>query len=63
MRRILLVNARRHTAVKRGSGGQKVSLDEVATVSRDGARRKRISISLPLVNSLESLVESGWRER
>src|SRR5438477_11194042 len=32
MRRILRDNARQHTAAKRGSGGQKVSLDDVATL-------------------------------
>lgn len=37
MRRILLDNARRHSAAKRGSGGQKLSLDEVGTIgSNDG---------------------------
>jgi len=35
MRRILLDNARRHTAEKRGSGGAKVALDEVAEISVD----------------------------
>src|SRR5438046_711607 len=37
MRRILLDNARRHIAAKRGSGGQKISLDDVATLSTDAA--------------------------
>src|SRR5436190_3187488 len=44
MRRILLDNARRHTAAKRGSGGQKVSLDEVATLSRDTANESLIAL-------------------
>lgn len=44
MRRILLDNARRHTAAKRGSGGQKVSLDEVATLSRDAANESLIAL-------------------
>ena len=35
MRRILLDNARRHSSAKRGSGGAKVSLDEVAEISVD----------------------------
>src|SRR5215510_6648191 len=35
MRRILIERARSRHAVKRGSGGQKVSLDEVADVSGD----------------------------
>ena len=44
MRRILLDNARRHTAAKRGSGGQKVSLEEVATLSRDTANESLIEL-------------------
>ena len=44
MRRILLDNARRHTAAKRGSGGQKVSLEEVATLSRDTASESLIAL-------------------
>jgi RNA polymerase sigma factor (TIGR02999 family) len=44
MRRILLDNARRHTAAKRGSGGQKVSLDEVATLSTDAANESLIAL-------------------
>ena len=44
MRRILLDNARRHTAAKRGSGGQKVSLEEVATLSRDTANESLIAL-------------------
>jgi RNA polymerase sigma factor (TIGR02999 family) len=44
MRRILLDNARRHTAAKRGSGGQKVSLDEVATRSTDAASESLIAL-------------------
>ena len=48
MRRILLDNARRHTAVKRGSGGQKVSLDEVATVSGDAANESLIALDIAL---------------
>ena len=48
MRRILLDNARRHTAVKRGSGGQKLSLDEVATVSADAANESLIALDLAL---------------
>src|SRR5438477_3898604 len=44
MRRILLDNARRHTAAKRGSGGQKVSLDEVATVGRATANESLIAL-------------------
>ena len=35
MRRILLDNARRHRAEKRGSGDKKISLDDVAEVSAD----------------------------
>ena len=48
MRRILLDNARRHTAAKRGSGGQKISLDEAATVSRDAANETMIALDLAL---------------
>ena len=35
MRRILLDNARRHSSAKRGSGGARVSLDDVAEISAD----------------------------
>ena len=48
MRRILLDNARRHTAAKRGSGGQKLSLDEVATISGDAANESLIALDLAL---------------
>jgi len=48
MRRILLDNARRHTAAKRGSGGQKISLDEVASVSGEGANEALIALDFAL---------------
>jgi RNA polymerase sigma factor (TIGR02999 family) len=48
MRRILLDNARRHTAVKRGSGGQKLSLEEVASLSTDSANESLIALDLAL---------------
>ena len=48
MRRILLDNARRHTAAKRGSGGQKISLDDVATLSTDQANESLIALDLAL---------------
>ena len=48
MRRILLDNARRHTAAKRGSGGQKISLDDVASLSSDGANESLIALDLAL---------------
>jgi len=48
MRRILLDNARRHTAAKRGSGGQRISLDEVASVSREGANEALIALDFAL---------------
>jgi len=48
MRRILLDNARRHTAAKRGSGVQKISLDEVATLSGDSADESLIALDLAL---------------
>ncbi len=35
MRRILLDNARRHSSAKRGSGGAKISLDDVGEISTD----------------------------
>ena len=44
MRRILLDNARRHTAAKRGSGGQRVSLEEVATLSSNAANESLIAL-------------------
>jgi RNA polymerase sigma factor (TIGR02999 family) len=44
MRRILLDNARRHIAAKRGSGGQKISLDEVATLSTDAANESLLAL-------------------
>ena len=48
MRRILLDNARRHTAAKRGSGGQKISLDDVATLAGDAANESLIALDLAL---------------
>ncbi len=47
MRRILLDNARRHTAAKRGSG-QKFSLEEVATVSNGAANESLIALDIAL---------------
>jgi RNA polymerase sigma-70 factor (ECF subfamily) len=44
MRRILLDNARRHIAAKRGSGGQKISLDEVATLSIEAANESLLAL-------------------
>ena len=38
MRRILIDSARKHTAVKRGGGAEKVSLDEVAEISLEPDR-------------------------
>jgi RNA polymerase sigma factor (TIGR02999 family) len=57
MRRILLDNARRHTAAKRGSGGQKISLDEVATLSSDSANESLIALDLAL-QKLETIDEA-----
>src|SRR5438045_6251715 len=48
MRRILLDNARRHTAAKRGGGGQKVSLDEVANLTGDAANESLIELDKAL---------------
>ncbi|HSS21677.1 MAG TPA: sigma-70 family RNA polymerase sigma factor [Pyrinomonadaceae bacterium] len=47
MRRILLDNARRHTAAKRGSGG-KVSLEDVANLSGDTANESLIELDIAL---------------
>jgi RNA polymerase sigma factor (TIGR02999 family) len=44
MRRILLDNARRHTALKRGSGGPKVSLDEIASLPNGGTNESLIAL-------------------
>lgn len=60
MRRILLDNARRHTAAKRGSGGQKISLDDVATLSTDGANESLIALDLAL-QKLEKIDEEQSR--
>lgn len=57
MRRILLDNARRHTAAKRGSGGQKISLDEIATLSGDSANDSLIALDLAL-QKLETIDEA-----
>jgi RNA polymerase sigma-70 factor, ECF subfamily len=54
MRRILLDNARRHTAAKRGGGGQKVSLDEIASISVDAANESLITLDRAL-QKLESI--------
>ena len=48
MRRILLDNARRHSAAKRGSGGRKVSLEEVASLSGDDANESLIALDIAL---------------
>lgn len=48
MRRILLDNARRHSAAKRGSGGQKVSLEEVANLSGETANESLIALDMAL---------------
>ena len=53
MRRILLDNARQHTAAKRGGGGQKISLDEAATLSGNAANETMIALDLAL-QELES---------
>jgi len=50
MRRILIDSARRHSAVKRGSGGEKISLAEVAEISPE-----RDSALLALDEALEAL--------
>jgi RNA polymerase sigma factor (TIGR02999 family) len=48
MRRILIDSARRHTSVKRGSGGAKISLDEAATVSGKAANESLLALDLAL---------------
>ena len=48
MRRILIDSARRHTSVKRGSGGAKLSLDEAATVSGDTANESILVLDMAL---------------
>jgi RNA polymerase sigma factor (TIGR02999 family) len=48
MRRILVDSARRHTSIKRGSGGVKVSLDEAATVSGREANESLLALDLAL---------------
>ena len=54
MRRILLDNARRRTAAKRGSGGPKLSLDEAATISGETANESLIALDMAL-RDLEKL--------
>jgi RNA polymerase sigma factor (TIGR02999 family) len=44
MRRILLDNARRHTAAKRGSGGQKILLEDVVVASDEGSNEALIAL-------------------
>ena len=48
MRRILIDSARRHTSVKRGSGGTKISLDEAATVSGKTANESLLALDMAL---------------
>jgi len=48
MRRILIDSARRHTSVKRGSGGTKISLDEAATVSGETANESLLALDMAL---------------
>lgn len=48
MRRILIDSARRHTSVKRGSGGSKISLDEAATVSGETANESLLALDMAL---------------
>jgi len=48
MRRILLDNARRHTAAKRGSGGQKVQLTDVENLLIEAANESLIALDLAL---------------
>jgi len=48
MRRVLLDSARRRSAVKRGSGGQKLSLDDAATVSIETSDENLIALDKAL---------------
>jgi RNA polymerase sigma factor (TIGR02999 family) len=48
MRRILIDSARRHTSLKRGSGGTKISLDDVATVSGVTANESLLALDIAL---------------
>ena len=48
MRRILVDSARRHTSVKRGSGGTNLSLDEAAIVSGDTANESLLALDMAL---------------
>ena len=48
MRRILIDSARRHTSIKRGSGGPKISLDEAATVSGKTANESLLALDIAL---------------
>lgn len=48
MRRILIDSARRHTSVKRGSGGPKISLDEAAPVSGETANESLLALDMAL---------------
>jgi RNA polymerase sigma-70 factor (ECF subfamily) len=48
MRRILIDSARRHTSLKRGSGGTKISLDDAATISGDTANESLLALDIAL---------------
>ena len=54
MRRILIDSARRHTSVKRGSGGTRISLDEAANVSGETANESLLALDMAL-QELEKL--------
>src|SRR5712691_4755619 len=54
MRRILIDSARRHTSVKRGSGGTRISLDEAANVSGKAANESLLALDMAL-QELEKL--------
>jgi RNA polymerase sigma factor (TIGR02999 family) len=48
MRRILIDSARKHTSVKRGSGGAKISLDEAANISGETVNEALLALDLAL---------------
>jgi RNA polymerase sigma-70 factor (ECF subfamily) len=48
MRRILIDSARRHTSIKRGSGGIKISLDDAANVSGEMVNESLLALDRAL---------------
>ncbi|MDQ2855594.1 MAG: sigma-70 family RNA polymerase sigma factor [Acidobacteriota bacterium] len=48
MRRILIDSARKHTSVKRGSGGAKISLDDAANISGETVNEALLALDVAL---------------